>query len=35
MYNKYKFDIAATCKALGYKNSTQLKNKLIEWGVFA
>lgn len=34
MYNKYKFDIAATCKALGYKNSTQLKNKLIEWGVF-
>ncbi len=34
IYEKYKFDLAATRKALGYENSTQLKNKLIEWNVY-
>jgi DNA-binding NtrC family response regulator len=34
IYKKYNFSLAATKKALGYKNSTQLKNKLIEWDVF-
>jgi len=34
MYKKYNYDLAATRKALGYGNSTQLKNKFIEWGVY-
>ncbi len=34
LYQKYNYDLAASRKALGYKNSTQLKNKLIEWGVY-
>lgn len=32
IYQKYNYNITATCKALGYKNSTQLKNKLQQWG---
>ena len=34
IYLKYKYDLAATKKALGYGNSTQLKNKLKEWNVY-
>jgi transcriptional regulator with PAS, ATPase and Fis domain len=34
IYSKYEFDLAKTKKALGYGNSTQLKNKFIEWGVY-
>jgi len=34
IYKKYNYNLAATKKALGYRNSTQLKNKLIEWGVY-
>jgi len=34
IYRKYKYDLAATKKALGYRNSTQLKNKLKEWNVY-
>lgn len=32
IFEKYKKDLAATCKALGYKNQTQLKQKLLNWG---
>jgi hypothetical protein len=34
VYKKYEFDIAKTCKALGYKNSTQFKSKLMEWSAY-
>lgn len=34
IYKKYKYDLTATCKALGYKNSTQVKSKLIAWGEY-
>ncbi|WP_439504890.1 sigma 54-interacting transcriptional regulator [Sediminibacterium sp.] len=34
VYEKYNYNLTETKKALGYKNSTQLKEKLILWGVF-
>lgn len=34
IYEKYNYDLAKTKQALGYGNSTQLKNKLIDWGVY-
>lgn len=34
VYTKNNFDMNRTTKALGYKNSTQLKNKFIEWGIY-
>ena len=34
VYKKYNYNLTETKKALGYKNSTQLKDKLILWGVF-
>jgi transcriptional regulator with AAA-type ATPase domain len=33
VYEKYNFNMAATCKALGYKNTTQLKKNFIDWGI--
>jgi hypothetical protein len=32
VYIKYHHNISAACKALGYKNPTQLKKKLHHWG---
>ncbi|RZK13224.1 MAG: sigma-54 factor interaction domain-containing protein [Flavobacterium sp.] len=34
IYRKYNYDLAASKKALGYSNSTQLKKSLIAWGVY-
>jgi len=33
IYKKYNHNIAAACRALGYKNPTQLKKKLQLWGI--
>jgi transcriptional regulator with PAS, ATPase and Fis domain len=33
VYEKYKFDLNLTCKALGYKNTTQLKKKFEDLGI--
>ena len=34
IYEKYNFNLAAACRALGYGNSKQLKDKLKEWNVY-
>lgn len=34
IYKKYNYNLSATKKALKYSNVTQLKEKLINWGVF-
>jgi len=33
IFKKYNNDLAATCRALGYRNQTQLRDKFIKWGI--
>jgi transcriptional regulator with AAA-type ATPase domain len=33
IYKRYGFDLNATCKALGYRNVTQVKDRFKKWGI--
>jgi hypothetical protein len=35
IYKKYNYDLSLTCKALGYKNITQLKRRFEVIGIFS